>query len=169
MSSEATVSYVFTIAMILSLPGPAPLPDPEGHDAGQRPARRAGRARSGWQRMRKDSEVRAGSGSMVGRGEERARQPRCSESTRGAAEIRRSARSPRASPSRRAQSIPGRRRRAAPRRAAAGVADTAAGFLFFAMLRRTPHHPGLARALGRLGRGAPKSGAPGWGAGRCKI
>ena len=29
--------------------------------------------------------------------------------------------------------------------------------------------PGLAGALGRSGRGAPKSGAPGWGAGRCKI
>ena len=28
---------------------------------------------------------------------------------------------------------------------------------------------GLAGALGRSGRGAPKSGAPGWGAGRCKI
>ena len=28
---------------------------------------------------------------------------------------------------------------------------------------------GLAGARGRSGRGAPKSGAPGWGAGRCKI
>ena len=27
----------------------------------------------------------------------------------------------------------------------------------------------MAGALGRSGRGAPKSGAPGWGAGRCKI
>ena len=33
----------------------------------------------------------------------------------------------------------------------------------------THREPGLAGALGRSGRGAPKSGAPGWGAGRCKI
>ena len=42
--------------------------------------------------------------------------------------------------------------------------------LALAVLRRvTLGRPGLAGALGRSGRGAPKSGAPGWGAGRCKI
>ena len=34
---------------------------------------------------------------------------------------------------------------------------------------RCPRKAGLAGALGRSGRGVPKRGAPGWGAGRCKI